>query len=730
MQQTEFSGGDVCWLAAHFERHGVTMQFEVGSGDACGQWLLKTPQHRADARREFARPKGFGDVIVRAKVEAANTVFLTCARGQKNDWDAGEVTAFADLAANFKAAVSGNHDVEQKEDRRLLARLRQHFVAGKAKAHVESSRLQVMANQIADVRIVFKNNDVLFQLSSRVFRVMILTVSMWGSGNRVPIVSSTVGCYHRTVNRFKTFHAKMALALALAASAALYATSPTAVVLPAVPSTVDSITPGELRMHLQFLASPELGGRYTLSPSFAIAARYLAAHLEAYGFKGAGEHGDFLQTFQVIAGKPDTANSLLELTIGGKAKSYHFGDFYIPGEGGNGEGQGKIVFAGAGISSATQHRDDYAGLDVKGKIVILVAGLASGIDISRLEQNEYGQGAARAHGAVGILQLPQQRLLNLMKNKSFQERAASRETVRLARSAEGALPTVTLGPALAEELLAAGGMDLKSAYESLNHKQNAQPGNFDVTAKMTVAQQLTRSTTQNVAGILEGTDPVLKHEYVVFSAHYDHLKTGPGGEIFPGADDDGSGTTSVLTIAHAMSMERPKRSVLVMFHAGEELGLLGSEYNTDYAPVVPLKQMVADLNIDMIGRSKQAGDNASEDEHLTDANTVYLVGSNRISQELHQLSEETNSQFQKMKLDYYYNDPSNPERIYFRSDHWNYAKHGIPIIFYFDGTSVDYHRPTDTIDKIDFTKMTKVARLVFETGWRIANLDHRLANSH
>jgi Zn-dependent M28 family amino/carboxypeptidase len=109
---------------------------------------------------------------------------------------------------------------------------------------------------------------------------------------------------------------------------------------------------------------------------------------------------------------------------------------------------------------------------------------------------------------------------------------------------------------------------------------------------------------------------------------------------------------------------------------------------------------------------------------------VYLVGSNRISPELHKLSEETNSQFQKMKLDYYYNDPDNPERIYFRSDHWNYAKHGIPIIFYFDGTSVDYHKPTDTVDKIDFTKMTKVARLVFETGWRIANLDHRLANAH
>jgi Zn-dependent M28 family amino/carboxypeptidase len=178
-----------------------------------------------------------------------------------------------------------------------------------------------------------------------------------------------------------------------------------------------------------------------------------------------------------------------------------------------------------------------------------------------------------------------------------------------------------------------------------------------------------------------------------------------------------------------MSLNRPKRSVLVMFHAGEELGLLGSEYNTDYAPVVPLDKVVVDLNIDMIGRSKPAGDTRSEDEHLTDANTVYLVGSNRISAELHQLSEETNAQFQKMKLDYYYNDPNNPERIYFRSDHWNYAKHGVPIIFYFDGTHVDYHKPTDTVDKIDFTKMTQITRLVFETGWRIANLDHRLAKT-
>jgi len=357
---------------------------------------------------------------------------------------------------------------------------------------------------------------------------------------------------------------------------------------------------------------------------------------------------------------------------------------------------------------------------------LIAPGIPAGIDASQLSEEEQGQGAARAHGAVGVLLIPSQRGLEFMKNKTFQERVASRETVRLAREAEGNLPALTLGPNMVEEFVTACGLDLKGIYDAVGRKQAPQSRKTDVSARMNVSQHLTRTATQNVAGILEGSDPKLKNEYVVFSAHYDHLKTGPSGEIFPGADDDGSGTTAVLTIAHALSLEKPKRSVLIIFHAGEELGLLGSEYNTDYAPVVPLEQMVADLNIDMIGRSRPPGDKELEDEHLTDSNTVYLVGSNRISPELHQISEETNAQFQKMKLDYYYNDPNNPERIYFRSDHWNYAKHGIPIIFYFDGTHVDYHRPTDTIDKIDFGKLTKITRLVFETGWRIANLDHRL----
>jgi Zn-dependent M28 family amino/carboxypeptidase len=155
------------------------------------------------------------------------------------------------------------------------------------------------------------------------------------------------------------------------------------------------------------------------------------------------------------------------------------------------------------------------------------------------------------------------------------------------------------------------------------------------------------------------------------------------------------------------------------------MGLLGSKYNTDYAPVIPLDKLVVDLNIDMIGRSRPIGDTEKANETLTGPDTIYVIGADRISKELHQLHERVNARTVKLTFDYTLNDPAHPEKIYYRSDHWNYAKHGVPIIFYFDGVHQDYHRPTDTIDKIDFNKMTKVTKLVYEMGWNLGNLPNR-----
>jgi peptidase M28-like protein len=506
---------------------------------------------------------------------------------------------------------------------------------------------------------------------------------------------------------------------------------PPANLAPVPPAVVDSITPTELRMYLDFLASDELGGRYTLSPNFAIAARYLASHLKAYGFQGAGDHGDFLQSFNVTSSKPDLAKCSLAVTLGGQNTNYGIGDFFPSQSSASGEASGQVVFAGMGVSSRSQNHDDYANLDAKGKIVLIVSGgVPQGVDRAKLASNEEGVGAAQAHGAVAVIQIPQQRFIEFMKNRSLMDRFLTRESVHLATGDDAKIPAITLSPDLSEKVLSTLGLNLKGVFEAVKNHQALAPKTTEISAHVNMALQETRTATQNVVGVLPGTDPKLKNEYVVFSAHYDHLKTGPKGEIYHGADDDGSGTSAILAIAHAISLDPPKRSVMIMFHAGEELGLLGSEYNTDVAPAVPLDKIVADLNIDMIGRSKAPQDHEKADEHLSDANTVYLVGADRISKELNEISEQTNADYQKLNISYYYNDPDNPERIYFRSDHWNYAKHGIPVIFYFDGIHVDYHKPTDTVDKIDFTKMTQITRLVFETGWRLANLDHELSKSN
>jgi Zn-dependent M28 family amino/carboxypeptidase len=231
--------------------------------------------------------------------------------------------------------------------------------------------------------------------------------------------------------------------------------------------------------------------------------------------------------------------------------------------------------------------------------------------------------------------------------------------------------------------------------------------------------------TQNVIGILNGADPQLKREYVMFSAHMDHLEA-RGTEIFNGADDDASGTSAVLEIAQAFTLgPAPRRSIIIMFHTGEEEGLWGSKYFVQH-PTVPLQSIVVDLNVDMIGRSRAPGDTNPANNELSDNNTVYLIGSDKLSQELHQLSEQTNQDTVKMNLDYRYNRQDHPYRLYYRSDHWNYAKNGIPVIFYFTGLHEDYHQPTDDVEKLDFEKMTRITRLIFTTGWRIANLDHRL----
>jgi Zn-dependent M28 family amino/carboxypeptidase len=277
-----------------------------------------------------------------------------------------------------------------------------------------------------------------------------------------------------------------------------------------------------------------------------------------------------------------------------------------------------------------------------------------------------------------------------------------------------------VAPSALEKILGTSMDKLRAAAEATGKKvSKIKPATiqYKVTSNVEIVK------TENVLGYLEGTDK--KDELVVVTSHYDHIgkrSAGEGDLINNGADDDGSGTVAVLALARAFAQAKadgkgPRRSILFMTVTGEEKGLLGSLYYSKN-PVFPLENTVVDLNIDMIGRTDPAHE--GKDPY------VYVIGSDRLSTELHTLSESINKEYTKLDFDYLYNAEDHPDRIYYRSDHWNFAKNGIPIIFYFDGIHKDYHKVSDEVDKIEFDNLQLRAQCVFYTAWEIANRDKRI----
>ncbi len=270
----------------------------------------------------------------------------------------------------------------------------------------------------------------------------------------------------------------------------------------------------------------------------------------------------------------------------------------------------------------------------------------------------------------------------------------------------------------------------KMAVEFLSNyykKEGIRPpkkmkGNYFQTVPMAYInskKDLVKGDSENVLAFIKGSE--FSDEVVVVSAHLDHIGI-EDGQVCNGADDDGSGTVAIMEIAQAMQKAveegyRPKRSILFLHVTGEELGLWGSQYYSEN-PVFPLKNTVADLNIDMIGRI--------DDEHQNNPRYIYPIGSDMLSDELHQILLETNAQTQQLELDFKYNKKDDPNRFYYRSDHYNFAKHNVPVIFFFNGTHDDYHRPSDTPDKIDYEILEDRAQMIFAVLWEVANRDERV----
>lgn len=259
---------------------------------------------------------------------------------------------------------------------------------------------------------------------------------------------------------------------------------------------------------------------------------------------------------------------------------------------------------------------------------------------------------------------------------------------------------------------------IRQFYSS--HAINAAQGTEDYFQPMELNIKGKMVKTENVAAIIEGSE--FPNEYIVISSHLDHVGI-QNGMIHNGADDDGSGSVSLLEIAEAFQEaaaagQGPKRSILFLHVTGEEKGLLGSAYYANN-PLYPLANTMVNLNVDMIGRL----DPKREDK---DPNYIYLIGADKISQELHDISEATNKRYTQIKLDYTFNDDKDPNRFYYRSDHYNFAKKNIPVIFYFNGTHEDYHAPGDTPDKINYEMLAKRSQLIFHTAWELANRNDRI----
>ncbi|MEO6454904.1 MAG: M28 family peptidase [Ginsengibacter sp.] len=487
-----------------------------------------------------------------------------------------------------------------------------------------------------------------------------------------------------------------------------------------------TITVTDLKKHLTIIAGAEMEGRETATPGQHKAAAYIESQFKLSGLQASKKLNGYQQVYPIYK------DTLLRTSIGMGKKNYVFGKDFISSPTVS-ESQDvkskKIIFVGYGISDLNY--DDYKEKDITGKIVVFFTGEP------KINGNYIVTGSAKSSawsfpGTVKKIALAKQHgaaaafVINLAMEtipKDFVESARSsgiyfpamisheNEKVNYATI----LPDV--GKAIFGDSLFSRIIKKAKAGEPLNNVK----AEVKLKTKFNYKKQKIPFYPSNVIGFVEGSDK--KDEYVFITAHYDHLGK-HGDKIYYGADDDGSGTTGVIEMAEAFSRAKaegigPRRTVVFMTVSGEEKGLWGSEYYSDH-PVFSLDKTTVDLNIDMVGRidtERKTGDSL---------NYVYVIGHDKLSSDL-LLINDINEKYSNLSLDYKFDDPGDKERIYYRSDHYNFARKGVPVLFFYDGMlKADYHKPTDTVDKIYWDLYEKRVRLIFLTAWEIANRENML----
>ncbi len=461
-----------------------------------------------------------------------------------------------------------------------------------------------------------------------------------------------------------------------------------------------SITETDLKKHLYTVASKEMEGRETATEGQRKAAAYIENTFKTLGLQP-GYQGSYQLPYPVYRDSVVSARMVIngkELVVNKdfqpSLQSNNSGSMYFS----------EVTFAGYGIIDSTYN--SYGSGNVRGKAVLILEGGPEGFKGGRGRFSPATAFAkilsAREKGAAAVF----------LVTSNFRPAGPGNMYVNIFK--ESQYPAIYSISDNTAQLLAGASW---SAMKEKVKTEKKDPMPLKVEVQLELDKKIQKLQSSNVLGVVEGTDK--KNEYLVITAHYDHL--GKQGEtVFYGADDDGSGTVSVLEIAEAFAKAKaagkgPRRSVLFMTVSGEEKGLWGSQYYSNHPTISP-ELITADLNIDMIGRID------TERKKPDTLNYVYVVGDDKLSSDLKPLSEGANNKYTKLVLDYKFNDPKDVSRIYFRSDHYNFARIGIPVIFYYDGMLLaDYHKPTDTPDKINYKLLAKRAQLVFYTAWKMAN---------
>jgi hypothetical protein len=504
---------------------------------------------------------------------------------------------------------------------------------------------------------------------------------------------------------------------------------------------LQTITPGELKMHLKFLASDELEGRDTGEPGLQVAARYLAVQAENLGLTPMDADQDYLQPFYIREKAYDRENSHTTITLDDSASMVNHQSFYIfpAPQGDRTVIEGEVVFAGYGIRDEDHQYNDFENIDIKDKVVLIM---------NRAPMNEDGTEAQFDDGKWNSMQNFQYKMpyifsqqpravLVVMDPKSglqsiedmnpaianYLGRSRTLKADQGESLVQGNRPgMVLIHRSVADELLQASGKTLEDLQIEIDTSLASRSFLLeDIHVKIELNMSIQDLEVYNVFGVIEGSDPELKNEMVIYTAHYDHVGTDGQGGVFNGADDNASGSVALIEIAEAFMKEkkRPRRSIGILWVSAEEIGLFGSQYFADH-PLVPRENIAAVINLDMLGRTKTREDELSSRSGLTiqGGDSVKVIGGLQ-SKVLMDINQKT---LDEMELvgNYTYNDTQHPERYFYRSDHINFARKDIPVLFYSTGTHRDYHMLTDVEERIDYDKYLKMTRFCFKVGYEVA----------